>query len=209
MLTWSLLQYIQLLAKIKCLPFISPTLGIPMSLEHSLNIIKCQKWSKHSYQNKRILRECTLASKHIYVQIKITTNQQGELCHFILRSNLKFTKIGQKELLTIANSLYRIVTVDGECQRTMGRERKRLYDPLSKEDLSGFRAHLYTYKKMVVSCTSFWLKRGCLDQAAKEIVPLSVGIFLGFRICCNSNNTPHRACNFFCNSCGFGWIRLA
>lgn len=27
------------------------------------------------------------------------------------------------------------------------RERERLYDPLSKEDLSGFGEHLYTYKK--------------------------------------------------------------
>lgn len=80
-------------------------------------------------------------------QIKITTNRQGELCHFILRSNLKFTKIGQKELLTIPNSLYKIVNVDGECQRTLGRERERPYDSLSKEDLSGFGAHLYTYKK--------------------------------------------------------------
>lgn len=185
-------------------------------LEHSLNIIKCQKWSNTFLPKQENFKRTYIGLKaHLCTivrsQIKITTNRQGELCHFILRLNPRFTKIGQKELLTIANLLYKIVNVDGECQRTMGRERERGSMTLFQRKIWVDSERIFTpTKKMVVSCTSFWSKWGCLDQAAMEIVPLYMGIFLGFRTCCNGNNTPHRAHNLFTTRVGlveYAWLR--
>ena len=43
--------YSWLLAKVKRLPIISPKWEVPAPLEHSLNVINCQKWGETPYQN--------------------------------------------------------------------------------------------------------------------------------------------------------------
>ena len=53
-LSWSSLLYTHLLAKVKRLCLYLTKLGVPIPLEHSLNILSCQKWGETPYQNTRI-----------------------------------------------------------------------------------------------------------------------------------------------------------
>ena len=50
-LTWTSLSYSHLLAKVKHLPYISPKLDDFEPLEHTLNIINCQKWGETPHEN--------------------------------------------------------------------------------------------------------------------------------------------------------------